>query len=110
MPTALTPHQIIADIAALNRIERDWSIEGRLDAITEADLRAKKAELLDDLRTRFTTIENYSPVYGDWMAYEGDMDCDLVDGERYVPTIPVGYGATEIEAIETLLEMIGETV
>jgi hypothetical protein len=38
------------------------------------------------------------------------MDCDLVDGERYVPTIPVGYGATEIEAIETLLEMIGETV
>jgi hypothetical protein len=105
MPTALTPTQIIADIYALNRIERDWSIEGRLDCITEADLKAKKAELLDDLRERFHTQP--SEEFGDWYAWEGDMDFDH-NGHVYVPTMPIAYGKTEIEAIETLLEMIGE--
>jgi hypothetical protein len=105
MPTALTPHQIIADIAALDRIEHDWLIEGRLDSITEADLKAKRAELLDDLRERFTTREDEN--FRDWQAWEGDFDMDF-NGFHYVPTVKVGHGATEIEAIETLLEMIGE--
>jgi hypothetical protein len=109
MPAALTPHQLIADIAALDRIERDWLIEGRLDAITEADLRAKKAELLDDLRERFTTREFDGIFNENWAAWEGEIDYDH-NGFTYVADRPVAYGKTEIEAIETLLEMIGEDV
>ena len=109
MNTALTPHQIIADIAALDRMAHDWEQRGVLDCITEADLKAKKAELLEDLRERFTTREFDGVFRENWMAYEGDMDCDF-NGSTYVPTIPVAYGKTEIEAIEQLLEMIGEDV
>jgi hypothetical protein len=111
MTSQLSPAEIIKDIHSLNRIERDWSIEGRLDAITEADLRAKKAELLDDLRERFTVEEqDWWPNPSDrWVAWDGEPDGDYSDDHgRWMPTVRHAYGATEIEAIETLLEMIGE--
>jgi hypothetical protein len=111
MTTALTPAEIIKDIYALNRIERDWSIEGRLDSITEADLKAKKAELMDDLRQRFTTEEHeWWTGPGDrWLAWDGEPDGDYSDEHgRWMPTVKHAYGATEIEAIETLLDLIGE--
>jgi hypothetical protein len=106
MTTQLTPQEIIADLHALARIENDWSAEGRLDGLTKDSLDDKRADLMDSLRERFTTVENDNPWH-DWSAWEGDMDCDH-NGFTYVPTIPVGYGKTELEAIETLLEMIGE--
>jgi hypothetical protein len=108
MPTALTPTQIIADLRALDRIENDWSAEGRLDGLTKDSLDDKRADLMDELRTRFTTsVDEGSPFKEKWSAWQGDMDCDH-NGHTFVPTIPVAYGKTELEAIETLLEMIGE--
>ena len=107
--TPLTPTELIKDIKSLNRIEHDWLQEGRLDAITEEDITDKRMELMLDLRERFTTGQNENFIgHGDsWFAHEGDMDCDLI-GNVYVPVIPVAYGNTELEAIETLLELIGE--
>lgn len=94
MTTPLTPHQIIADLAALDRMAHDWLIEGRLDAITEAEITGMKADLMDDLRTRFGT--RLEPVWNDWHAWQEGA------------TSPIAYGKTEIEAIKTLLELIGE--
>jgi hypothetical protein len=111
--TALTPAEIIKDIAALDRMAHDWANDGRLDCITEADLKAKRAELLDDLRTRFTTEEHeWWTGPGDrWLAWDGEKDGDYCDDRgHWVATVRHAYGATEIEAIETLLEMIGEDV
>jgi hypothetical protein len=113
MTTPLTPHQILADIAALDRMAHDWLHEGRLDAVTEADLKAKKAELMDDLRQRFHTEEHeWWTGPGDrWVAWNGEPDGDYDDDAgRWMPTVKYAYGATEIEAIEQLLEMIGEDV
>src|SRR6188768_1172303 len=109
MIAPLTPQEIIADLKALARIEADWSAEGRLDGLTEDTLNDKRADLMDELRTRFTTRENDDSPFRDWSAWEGDMDCDH-NGHTFVPTIPVAYGKTELEAIETLLDMIGEDV
>lgn len=96
----MTPTQIIADIKALDRIRNDWSAEGRLDGDTEKDLADKRSDLMIDLRERFTTQESsYAPSgWARWMAWEGDYDLG----------IPVSTGSTEIEAIEELLERIGE--
>ena len=97
MTTPLTPTQIIADLKALDRIEHDWSAEGRLDGLTKDSLDDKRADLMDELRARFTTVES-EYWRGEWSAYEGDYDLG----------IPVATGKSEIEAIENLLEMIGE--
>jgi hypothetical protein len=111
MPTALTPHQIIADIAALDSIEARWLSEGRLDCLTEEALHERKADLLDELRERFHTEEHeWWTGPGDrWLAWDGEPDGDYSDDHgRWMPTVKHAYGATEIEAIETLLEMIEE--
>ena len=92
---ALTPAELIKDIKSLNRIENDWLQQGRLDSLTEEDIRYKRGDLMDQLRERFVTGQN--KAFGDWFAHEGD-----VNGPR------IGYGATEIEAIEQLLGMIGD--
>jgi hypothetical protein len=109
MTSPLSPAEIIKDIHSLDRLEHDWLQQGRLDAVTEADIKAKRAELLDDLRQRFTVEEqDWWPNPSDrWVAWDGEPDFDCEDG-RYVPCVKHAYGATEIEAIETLLEMIGE--
>jgi hypothetical protein len=104
--TPLTPAQLIADIKSLDRIENDWNAEGRLDAVTEEDLHAKRADLLDELRERFNTQETDGP-FRDWAAWQGDLDYDH-NGFSYVPTMPIAYGKTELEAIECLLDLIGE--
>jgi hypothetical protein len=58
--TPLTPFQIRADIAALDRIEHDWLIEGRLDCITEQDIADKRAELREEL----ARAEDEAEVFG----------------------------------------------
>lgn len=44
----------------------------------------------------------------DWSACEHDNDDADWDGERWVIDRPVGYGATEEEAIEDLLRQLKE--
>ena len=39
----------------------------------------------------------------DWSAHFDDYDAEVVDGE-YVSSDPVGYGRTEQEAIDDLME------
>jgi hypothetical protein len=109
MTQPLTPHQIIADIAALDRQIHDWQVDGRLDWDVDQYLKAQRAEMLETLRERFTVEEqDWWPNPSDrWVAWDGEPDFDCEDG-RYVPTVRHAYGATEIEAIETLLELIGE--
>jgi hypothetical protein len=109
MTTPLSPAELIKDIRSLDRMAHDWLQQGRLDAITEADLKAKRAELMETLRERFTVEEQDWWVGKDdrWVAWDGEPDFDH-NGERYVPCVKHAYGATEIEAIETLLDLLGE--
>ena len=97
MTDPLTPTQIIADLKALDRIENEWLIEGRLDVLAEDDLHDRRSDLWDSLYERFTTVES-EYWKGEWSAWEGDYDLGT----------PVATGKTEIEAIENLLERIGE--
>jgi len=97
MTAPLTPHEILADLKALARIEADWNADGRLDGYAEDDINNKRADLMDSLREG---LETWEDVEGTWHAATGVFDLET----------PVGTGKTEIEAIEDLLERIGEEV
>ena len=105
MPTALTPAQLVADILALHKM---LAAPG-LDPATVADLKGRVVDHWEALGNKVTTGYDHA-FWGDrWWAHFGDMDCDC-DADGYYPTVTIGYGATEDEALERLLELTGEEV
>ena len=58
------------------------------------------------------TNHDYPPIpirSMDWSATSPDIDGDW-DGERYIPSHPIGHGRTEQEAIADYLSLIEEGV